>query len=279
MRNLFLTTVAIITATYSLPASLDAAGIAEDRPATPLILTIHKNLQTLQIRGIASSKAHEVILRQTARRYFGDATIVMDLDGGIRTPPGWALVTELVLRALAQTDAARASITASLVSIEGVSTHPSDYAAALRRIETALLENMSVESNVSGIAANRSFDELCQARFRTTRKSGVIGFAVSAADLGPNALPLLDALVEIAVDCPETKIRVTGHTDSRGDAAANQALGRARATNVIDYMTGRGVPIEQFEDAVAVAPPSDRESPSAVSRPLSRRAELEMVVP
>lgn len=279
MRNLFLTTVAVIAATQLLPASMDTAGTTENPPDTPLVLTIYKNSQMLQIRGIASSTAHEVILRRTAQRYFGNATIVMDLDSGIAAPPGWALVTELVLRAVAQTDAARASITASHVSIEGVSTRPGDYAAALRRIESALLDNMSVRSNVSGIDANRSFDELCQARFRVTGKSGTIGFAVSATDFSPNALALLDALVEIAVDCPETRIRVSGHTDGRGDAAANQTLGRARALSVIDYMTGRGVPAKQFEDAVAVGPASDHVSSNAVSRQMSRRVELEMIVP
>jgi len=279
VRRLLLTAVAVIAATHLLPASADATGTTEDRADTPLVLTIHKNPQALQIQGIASSTAHEVILRRTAERYYGNATIVIDLDGGIRTPPGWALVTELVLRALAHTDAARATITASLVSIEGVSTHPSDYAAALQRIESALLENMSVESHVAGIAANRSFDELCQARFRMTEKSGTIEFAVSATEFGPNALPLLDALVEIAVDCPGTRIRVTGHTDGRGDTAANQTLGHARAMSVIEYMTGRGVPFEQFEAVVAIAPASDSESSTAISRQTSRRARLEMIAP
>lgn len=258
-----------------MPVSV--ADSFENRPNSPLVLMIHKNPRTLRIWGIASSTAHEIILQQTAHRYFGNATIVVDLDRGMRIPPGWALVTELVLRALAHTDAARASITASAVSIEGVTTRPDDYAAALQRIEAALLENMSMESNVSGISANRTFDELCQTRFSMTAKSGAIEFAVSTADIGQNALPLLDALIEIAVDCPGTTIRVTGHTDSSGDAVANQALGHARAMRVIEYMTGRGVPGEQFEAAVAAQ--ADTELPGTTARQLSRRAELEMIVP
>jgi len=258
-----------------MPVSV--AETVEDHVNPPLVLMIHKNPRALRIWGIASSTAHEVILRQTAQRYFGNTTIVVDLGSGMRTPPGWALVTELVLRALAHTDAARASITASTVSIEGVTTRPIDYAAALQRIESALLENMSMESNVSGISANTSFDELCQTRFSMTAKSGLIEFAVSTADFGQNALPLLDALIEIAVDCPGTTILVTGHTDSSGDAVANQALGHARAMRVIEYMTGRGVPGEQFEAAVATG--SDTEAPGTISRRLSRRAELELIVP
>lgn len=276
MRRILLTAVLIIAATTLLPVSV--AETTADHPNSPLILMIHKNPRTLRIRGIASSTAHEIILRQTAQRYFGNATIDVDLGSGMRTPPGWALVTELVLRALAHTDAARASITAATVNIEGITTHPNEYAAALQRIESALLENMSMESSVSGISASTSFDELCQTRFRMTAKSGAIEFAVSTADFGQNALPLLDALIEIAVDCPETKIRVTGHTDSSGDAVANQALGHARAMRVIDYMAGRGVPVTQFEATVAISTQSDAAASDAASRRLGRRAELEMIV-
>lgn len=265
----------MFAATQLMPVSV--AESIEDPPNSPLVLMIHKNPRTLRIWGIASSTAHEIILQQTAQRYFGDATIVVDLGRGMRTPPGWALVTELVLRALAHTDAARASITASTVSIEGVTTRPNDYAAALQRIEVALLEKMSMESNVSGISANRSFDELCQTRFSMTAQSRAIEFTVSTADFGQNALPLLDALIEIAVDCPGTTIRVTGHTDSSGNPVANQALGHARAMRVVEYMTRHGVPGEQFK--VAVATQSDTESPGTVSRQLSRRAELEMIIP
>ena len=273
---MLLTAVIIIAAAQLTPVSV--AETIEDHPNSPLVLMIHKNPGALRIWGIASSTAHEIILRQTAQRFFGNATIVVDLGSGMRTPPGWALVTELVLRALAHTDAARASITASAVSIEGVTTQPNEYAVALQRIESMLLENMSMESNVSGISTNASFDELCQTRFGMTAKSGAIEFTVSTADFGQNALPLLDALIEIAVDCPGTTIRVTGHTDSSGDAAANQALGHARAMRVIDYMTGRGVPVKQFEATVAISVQSNAAVPNAVSRQLGRRAELDMIV-
>ena len=279
MRGLLLTAITIVAASHLMPVSVDAAESMTDRSNSPLLLMIYKNPRALRIRGIASSTAHEIILRRTAQRYFGDITIVTDLDTGQHTPPGWTLITELVLRALAHTDAARASITASAISIEGVTTQTNEYAAALQRIEAVLPENMSMESKVSGIASNTSFDELCRARFSMTEKAGTIEFAVSTADFSQNVAPLLDALIEIAIDCPATTIRVTGHTDSSGDATANQALGQARAMRVIAYMTGHGVPAKQFEAALAVPAPSATDASGARSRQSSRRANLELIVP
>jgi OOP family OmpA-OmpF porin len=90
---------------------------------------------------------------------------------------------------------------------------------------------------------------------------------------------LLDALIEIAIDCPATIIRVTGHTDDSGNVASNEILGRARAMRMIAYMASRGVPIDQFEAPVSVSDQANTDDPTVRSRQLSRRAEIEMIIP
>jgi len=250
-----------------------------DNGASSAILVIHKGSRMLQIRGQASSIAHELILQQAADRYFGQLALDIDLDRTKRTPPGWSLVTELVLRALAHTDAARATVTTETVSIEGITSRPDEYAAALQRVKRFLLDGMAIDSAVSAMASDQSFEQLCRTRFQTVTASGRIEFAVSSADFEGNAAPLLDALIEIAVDCPAMTIIVTGYTDHRGEAIANEALGRARAERVIEYMAERGVPSHQFGPAAARIVPANADNSGAFSRQLSRRADLEMVPP
>lgn len=278
MRDLYSAACIIIVGFPLIFTPGGAAANILDSDASSVVIMIHRNPRTLKVWGHSSSTAHEIILRQLAQRYFGHLTIDVDLDTASQAPPGWPLVTELVLRALAHTDAARATITTGTVTIEGVTTRPNEYAAALLRIKTVLLEGMSIASDVSELATGLSFAQLCQARFRTVAASGRIEFAVSSTDIEGNAAPLLDALIEIAIDCPATTIVVTGYTDNRGDVTANQMLGRARARRVIEYMAGHGVPIEQFGAAVPSALPAPADNGSVLSRKLNRRADLEMVL-
>ena len=216
-------------------------------------------------------------MHQTARRYFESHDLHFDLNDQDSVPPGWSLITELVLRAVAHTDDSRVLITPSSVKIEGISTHFANYNLAKKRVEEALLPDMKFHSSVSEISSTKSFASLCQKRFSATASAGTIEFAVSTTDFGADAWPLLDALVEIAMDCPGSKIRITGHTDSSGLAATNKKLGLARATRIVEHMAARGIPIERFEvsvaDAIATA------TKTQLSRRLNRRVDIVLLAP
>jgi len=279
VRNSLFAVCAVVTAFSLTLFSNGAFANAQNTESRSVFLVIRKNSSTVSIQGKASSIAHEIILRQTAQRHFGSLTIDIDLDVVGLATPGWSLVTELVLRALAHTEAARARVTATTVSIEGISSHPGEYSMALQRVENVLLDGMSMTSKVSEVATDMPFEQLCQRRFRAVSSSGKVEFPVSSSDFSLTAIPLLDAMIEIATDCPSTTILVTGYTDNRGNAAANEALGRARARRVIDYMAGRGVPVEQFDAASASIDTDNADDDSASSRRLSRRADLEMLLP
>ena len=75
-------------------------------------------------------------------------------------------------------------------------------------------------------------------------------FETSKAIIKPESFLLLDEIAEILKDHPElTKIRVEGHTDSRGDAAANQSLSQSRAESVVAYFVSKGLAAARFEAA------------------------------
>lgn len=59
---------------------------------------------------------------------------------------------------------------------------------------------------------------------------------------------LLNEVAEILIDHPElAKVRVEGHTDSRGSASYNLDLSKRRAASVVRYLVDRGVPAERLE--------------------------------
>jgi outer membrane protein OmpA-like peptidoglycan-associated protein len=66
-----------------------------------------------------------------------------------------------------------------------------------------------------------------------------IEFATGSATIAEDSFALLDRLTKAAKSCP-AKLRVEGHTDTTGNAAANQRLSQARAEAVQRAMVQRG---------------------------------------
>jgi OOP family OmpA-OmpF porin len=69
-----------------------------------------------------------------------------------------------------------------------------------------------------------------------------VEFETASATLRPESEEVLDAVWKVLGQHSElTKIRVEGHTDSRGNDAYNKALSRRRAASVVTWLTERGV--------------------------------------
>ena len=60
--------------------------------------------------------------------------------------------------------------------------------------------------------------------------------------LRDDARAVLDAKVPILLANPAVTVEITGHTDERGTAEYNLALGQRRAAQVKRYLTSKGVP-------------------------------------
>lgn len=65
-------------------------------------------------------------------------------------------------------------------------------------------------------------------------------FADNSTQLRPAPHGPLSRVADLVQQCPHAKITVTGYTDSRGSAASNQQLSRARAESVRAYLVQHG---------------------------------------
>ncbi|MEO0814306.1 MAG: OmpA family protein, partial [Myxococcota bacterium] len=82
-----------------------------------------------------------------------------------------------------------------------------------------------------------SFDLTEKVYFRTAR-----------ATIESRSYSLLDNIAELMKAQPQIeRIRVEGHTDSRGSAAGNKRLSQARAEAVVAYLVKAGVAAERLE--------------------------------
>lgn len=66
-------------------------------------------------------------------------------------------------------------------------------------------------------------------------------FDTNSSILKPGAYSELDRLAKVLRDYPQTRIRVEGHTDSKGAAAYNMTLSEKRAQAVADALVQRNV--------------------------------------
>ncbi len=262
--------VALILLLQSAVAWAESAG---EEPS----LTIRVSPGLIEVRGTISSDAHGEILRETVDRHALADTATFDLDTRANPPPGWALTTDTVLRAVTTARRASADVTATQVLIRGVTAEPADWTSAIGRVEAALLDGMQLDVDMITISDGHTFTGLCRRQFHELTRENRIEFFHSGATLRSGAHMTLDAIAELAIDCPDLRWRITGHTDASGDPAANVALSQARAEAVLAYLAELGVARARME-AVGAGSSSPLTSGSSVSaRQRNRRVEFELL--
>lgn len=243
------------------------------------MLTIDVDRSGVTFRGVVSSVAHESILRQRALTLFPDRTQAFYVRERSALPAGWALLSEVTFRAVAESYSSTTRISGTLISITGITNSQSEWRAGLARIQKNLLPGMSVEHQMTEIGVLDSHNDQCATLFAGAMRDQSVEFPRSGTALGSSAFPFLDGLIQIAVDCPNAHFSIIGHTDSTGDEASNVALSQARAEAVATYMRGRGILEARISvsGAGSAQPLTDGESRNDLK--LNRRIEIEMNFP
>jgi outer membrane protein OmpA-like peptidoglycan-associated protein len=101
-----------------------------------------------------------------------------------------------------------------------------------------------------------------------------VHFATGKAAILADSYNLLQQVADVIIKNGVKKIKVEGHTDNRGDKAANQALSEARARSVADFLVSQGfeqgrITSEGYGDSRPIAP-----NLTARGRELNRRVEF-----
>lgn len=68
-----------------------------------------------------------------------------------------------------------------------------------------------------------------------------VHFKTAKSDILPQSYPLLNEVAEVLSANPSIRVRIEGHTDSRGSEKYNQNLSDERAASVVQYLAGRGI--------------------------------------
>ena len=74
-----------------------------------------------------------------------------------------------------------------------------------------------------------------------------VHFATNKSTIYPDSFAMLTEVAEVLKARPEIKLRVEGHTDSRGSMRRNMKLSQERAESVKTFLVGKGVEPERME--------------------------------
>jgi len=74
-----------------------------------------------------------------------------------------------------------------------------------------------------------------------------IYFETGKAVLRPESDEALNQVLRFLENNPSMKIEISGHTDNTGSLRINQKLSRERASAVVNYLVGKGIPETMFE--------------------------------
>jgi outer membrane protein OmpA-like peptidoglycan-associated protein len=103
---------------------------------------------------------------------------------------------------------------------------------------------------------------------------GNLLFESSKSELLVGARQKLDQVAAALKDQPDRKIRIEGHTDSRGSSATNQALSQDRAQSVASYLLTQGLPADRIQTVGMGASSPVASNDNAEGRADNRRVEI-----
>ncbi|MEJ2005642.1 MAG: OmpA family protein [Cyclobacteriaceae bacterium] len=137
-------------------------------------------------------------------------------------------------------------------------------------------ETLLIEGDRSSAAVERQF-LLQPIEVGTTVKLPNVLFKQSSPDILPESYPELDRVVDFMRTNPNVKIRLEGHTDSRGVPKHNMRLSKARVESVEEYLVSKGINHRRisgkgYGGTQPIADNADEET-----RRLNRRVEFTIV--
>jgi OOP family OmpA-OmpF porin len=101
-----------------------------------------------------------------------------------------------------------------------------------------------------------------------------IHFDTGKASIQPDSETILSEIAKLLQQNADLKLRVDGHTDNQGNAAANQALSEKRAQAVVGWLTAHNVPAGRLTAKGLGQTQPVADNSSEVGRAKNRRVEL-----
>ena len=106
---------------------------------------------------------------------------------------------------------------------------------------------------------------------------GNLTFNTNSADIQSSFYDVLNSVASVLKEFKKTQVQVTGHTDSVGSDASNQALSQRRAQSVANYLISQSIAPQRFyvSGMGESQPIASNDSPQG--REQNRRVEVQII--
>ena len=261
------------TVALAIPGQAANANSASAAPRLTMTLTE----RVVELAGDVASASHGEVLARLAADHFPGRRIDTNLETAAVADVDWQVLTLSAVFVLAETEMARLVLAPGSLALDGIVDGNAELLETrVSRVGSAAGPGFSTRITLHTLDRSVTPARACRRMFEALGEDG-IRFRFGTTEPSPAAHATLDRYVEYALDCPHTRLAVSGHTDSSGDEAFNLYLSDARAQAVRDYLVGAGIHPDRVTAAgKGSAEPID-DNKTAWGRTRNRRIEIELL--
>jgi OOP family OmpA-OmpF porin len=221
--------------------------VAQDNNSGPpeFIATLSPEGQ-VQLRGRIRDQDMRVVIDSFAKARFGVGNVYTAARAVPNLPGDWPTRVITGIEALGLLDSGVTTVTPDMLYVSGRSGNPEASDAVTRLIVDKLGDASTFEIDIAyvetldPVAALPTPDE-CEAQMAEIIEEGKISFEPGSTSIDEAAMPTLDKIAEVLVECGDIRLEVQGHTDSQGREEMNLSLSQARAESVLNELRARRV--------------------------------------
>lgn len=228
----------------------------------------------LALLGTTASDAHEQLLANIVADEFGLQDASVDYRPGVMIPDAWVPMTTRLLLIIAATESGSATIEGASIHIQGVTVNRPLFDQRLEDLRRSLPAQISINEDVLVVDSTSSFATLCR-RILLRVLDQKIEFFESSAEIRTSSFAGLDRIIDVAYNCGNHAIAITGHSDASGSESWNRQLSRARAQSVADYLIRAGIAAERLIVTGLGSSRPIADNSTALGRSRNRRIEFE----
>ena len=231
---------------------------AEPVPSPYTISAIKDKENRVTLKGyVPNSSVHKELVSD-AQSLFGEASVTDELKESRGAPKGWYDTSKLGLEKLKDVEYGEFDISDSNFHFKGYVGSLDDKDILVAHLDSALnssyrgsYEVDAPEPKVVPKAEEPNPEptniESCKSKIDTLLSQNKIHFEYNKATIKKESFILLDNLIKVINECPNSKVIIEGHTDSDGSKRYNKSLSTKRANAVKVYLVQKGVAEKRLE--------------------------------
>ncbi len=235
---------------FALAVELPRPAEADDT-GPPTFSAIRNPEGSVRLRGSVADDLSNTTAENFAGAKFGAANVTMATRVAPDLPQDWSVRVLAGLEVLGLLTDGVVVITPEQIAVTGTTGN-----ANASTLMTTLLIDKLGQTTVTDINVTYNADldpttgqptpQECLALIENVTTDRKITFDPGSATLASASQTILDDIAEILRRCPDTRIQISGYTDSQGGDDMNLALSQTRADAVLDALRGRRIPIANY---------------------------------